>query len=246
MSTTENKTLEIKVGAFLMIGVAVICGLAITFGRLGERIAASYTIVVEFPNASGLLKGSKVLYAGAPVGRVLNSPKPIKGGRAVEVELRIEEVAQIRQDAKFIIGSSGLLGDRFVDVQPQGEEAPYLKDGDRLEKGQRTAGIGDLTEDAKPIIEDIKRILLRLQNEVLTPETTADTREAIKKLRSVLTRTDDLLAQAQRGQGPLAKILNDKKAAEDLGALISNLRRNGVLFYKDDAAQVDPKEKKKK
>jgi phospholipid/cholesterol/gamma-HCH transport system substrate-binding protein len=76
-----------------------------------------------------------------------------------------------------------------------------------------------------------------VNTEAMTPETLADMQESIKKLRSVLTRVDALLAQAQEGKGPLAKILNDPKMADDLSSFVSNLRRKGILFYSDLATQ---------
>jgi phospholipid/cholesterol/gamma-HCH transport system substrate-binding protein len=101
--------------------------------------------------------------------------------------------------------------------------------------------LSELTGKAEPIIDDLRpavrrvdRILTKIDDQVITPETAEDFREAVKRLRSTLTRADDLLEQAQQGKGPLALLLNDRKTAEDLAALINNLRRNGILFYQDD------------
>jgi hypothetical protein len=61
----------------------------------------------------------------------------------------------------------------------------------------------------------------------------ADTRKALTSVR----RAAD---QATQGSGPVARLLNDKQTADDLSALISNLRRSGVLFYRDRAGQGQP------
>jgi hypothetical protein len=39
-----------------------------------------------------------------------------------------------------------------------------------------------------------------------------------------------------QGKGLVATLLNDQQLANDLHALISNLRAHGVLFYRDSAA----------
>ncbi|MFM8809625.1 MAG: hypothetical protein ACKOJB_12135 [Chthoniobacterales bacterium] len=41
------------------------------------------------------------------------------------------------------------------------------------------------------------------------------------------------MAAARGGSGPLPMLLNDKQAAGDLRAILSNVRRHGVLWYKD-------------
>jgi hypothetical protein len=43
-----------------------------------------------------------------------------------------------------------------------------------------------------------------------------------------------------QGKGLLATLLNDQQLANDLHALISNLRAHGVLFYRDSAASRQP------
>src|SRR5256885_11567797 len=71
MATNQSeKTLELKVGAFVVVGLAVLAALVVQFGRVGEGFKTYYGLTVRFPDASGLLKGSDVLLAGAKIGRV--------------------------------------------------------------------------------------------------------------------------------------------------------------------------------
>lgn len=237
----NNKVLETKVGIFLVVGIFIIAGLIIYFGRVGEAFQSTYTIAVDFPNASGLKKGAQVYFAGAPVGRVATPPKLIDNGRAVQVNLKIWDGVNIRKDAKIVIASAGMLGDRFVDVQPQGETADFVKDGDQI-KGERQTELSEMAERADPVLKNLKQISQKLDQDVLTPETEENIKETIRKLKSSVTRADDLLAQAQQGKGPLAKILNDPKLSKDLTDFISNIKRHGVLFYTDDAAKERKKE----
>ena len=61
---------ELKVGVFVFIGLAMIGALVVQFGRLGEGLKTYYTVTIRFADASGLLKGSDVLLAGARIGKV--------------------------------------------------------------------------------------------------------------------------------------------------------------------------------
>jgi hypothetical protein len=50
-----------------------------------------------------------------------------------------------------------------------------------------------------------------------------------------------LFKSATEGKGLLALLLTNQELANDLRALISNLRAHGVLFYRDSAAKIDMK-----
>ena len=77
------------------------------FGRVGEGFKTYYDVSVQFPDASGLLKGSDVLLAGAKIGRVSGGPKLVPGGEGVLVPLRIFDYVKIPTGSKFTVGSSG-------------------------------------------------------------------------------------------------------------------------------------------
>src|SRR5437667_12893673 len=118
----SEKSLELKVGAFVLAGLAVLATLVVQFGRLGEGFKTYYGLTVRFPDASGLLKGSDVLLAGAKIGRVSDGPRLTRSGQGVDVPLRIFDYVRVPAGSRFTVGSSGLLGDRFVAVtMPAGE-----------------------------------------------------------------------------------------------------------------------------
>jgi ABC-type transporter Mla subunit MlaD len=252
-----NPTLERSVGIFILIGLIAIGWLIIQFGRLGEAYQQSYTITVEFPNASGLLRGSQVMMAGAQVGRVLNTPQPIKDGAAIQVIMRIRDDVKIRRNAKFLIGSMGMLGDRFVDVQPQpipeGETIDFINDGDTITSAGRTSDLSDLTNAAKPLIERLNDIAKRLDSittkldtAILTEESTKNLRDSFANLKTLLANTDKtileaqtLLRDARQGQGTLSKLIYDENLAKDLSTFASNLRRRGILFYSDESTRKE-------
>jgi phospholipid/cholesterol/gamma-HCH transport system substrate-binding protein len=56
--------------------------------------------------------------------------------------------------------------------------------------------------------------------------TLGDFRKTSESARSLLTK-------AQHGDGALGTLISDRQTAEDLKSLIANMRRSGVLFYKN-------------
>jgi ABC-type transporter Mla subunit MlaD len=66
--------------------------------------------------------------------------------------------------------------------------------------------------------------------------TMVSAKKAADSLQSAIADTRKVLRSAMQGKGLVATLLNDQQLANDLHALISNLRAHGVLFYRDSAA----------
>src|ERR1700761_2963206 len=159
----RDKGKEFIAGLFLLVGLALIAGLIILFGEVPDLFKPVYHVTVKFTDASGLLKGSDVYLAGAVIGKVTTDPLYIPEKQEVEVHLKINQNVKIRQDAQYVIGDSGLLGDRFVVVKPkklnvgETDETPYINDGDEIQ-GVQDTGLADIMNSSKPLIDHANHI----------------------------------------------------------------------------------------
>ena len=263
----QNQNLETTVGIFLLFGIGIICTLILFFGEVQDLFKPTYSLIVDFPDASGLLKGSDVYLSGAVIGKVITDPHPLADKQMVEVNLKIDSKVHLRDDAKFVVGSSGLLGDRFVDVQPkeypdgteEGLKGKFLTDG-QMVTGEKTVGLDELAEGAQPLLIKANDIATRLDNvmkklddQVLSGTSTDDLKETISKLRqmvdngdSMISNANDILGQAKNSQGAFGRLINDKQTGDNLAAFIANLKAHGPIFYKDDTAGKTDKDGKKK
>src|SRR5207247_7378096 len=152
----HERGLEFKVGAFVFVGLAMLGALVVQFGRLGEGLKTYYPLTVRFTDASGLLKGSDVLLAGARIGKVSGGPRMVREGQGVDVPLKIYEHIKIPEGSKFTVGSSGLLGDRFVNVvMPPGQPKAFLAPNTHI-SGVRETGIDDLTREGVALVTDLR------------------------------------------------------------------------------------------
>src|SRR5689334_1967355 len=273
MSRPE-RGLEFKVGIFVFLGLAAIAALVVQFGRLGEGLKTYYPLTIRFSDASGLLKGSDVLLGGARIGKVSGGPKLVPEGNGVLVPLKIYDYIKIPDTSKFTVGSSGLLGDRFVAVtMPSGKPTKFLPPNSVI-SGARESGIDDLTREGGALVGDLRGVVqkidttvTRLNDEVLSKATAENLRssvahlneattafaESAKKLGPVVDKADSamdstkkaaddlqkVLSSATQGKGLLATLLTNQELANDLRALVSNLRAHGVLFYRDTAAKIE-------
>jgi len=77
--------------------------------------------------------------------------------------------------------------------------------------------------------------------------TMASAKKAADGLQDAIADTRKVLRSASQGKGLVANLLNNQEMANDLHALISNLRAHGVLFSRDSAAatQTTPQEQTK-
>ena len=272
----HERGLEFKVGAFVFVGLAMLGALLVQFGRLGEGFKTYYPLTVRFTDASGLLKGSDVLLAGAKIGKVAGGPRMVREGQGVDVPLKIYDYIKVPEGSKFTVGSSGLLGDRFVNVvMPPGQPKAFLAPNTHI-SGARETGIDDLTRGGGALVNDLRTTVQKLNQDTLSSQnmenlkssmehlnqatgalaesskkldgvieqadsTMASAKKAADNLQSAIADTHKVLRSATQGKGLVATLLNNQQLADDLHALISNLRAHGVLFYRDTAATAQPK-----
>jgi phospholipid/cholesterol/gamma-HCH transport system substrate-binding protein len=256
----QNANIETKVGIFLLLGIALICTLIIIFGEMPDLFKPTYSVTVRFSDASGLLKGSDVYLAGAVIGKVTTDPLYIPDSQSVEVRLKINKDVGIRDGSTYEIGSSGLLGDRFVVVKPVAyppgtpdtEKKPFIQDGAEID-GTTETGLNDIMNSSKPLIDrandiaaQLDDMITRLNKDVLSGTSTEDLKQTIAKLRhmvdngdSMITNANDVLSQVKTGKGALGRLISDKQVGDNLAAFIANLKVHGPIFYKDDTADKD-------
>src|SRR4029077_20485777 len=154
----RERGLEFKVGVFVFAGLAMLGALVVQFGRLGEGFKTYYALTIRFSDASGLLKGSDVLLAGARIGKVAGGPRIVREGNGVAVPLKIYDYVKIPEESKFTVGSSGLLGDRFVNVaMPPGPRTKFLAPNSYIH-GARETGIEDLTREGGALVGDLRGV----------------------------------------------------------------------------------------
>ena len=303
----ERKGAEIYVGLFLLIGFSVIAAMVVTFGKVGQSFSKTYQFTVEFPNASGLVKGADVLLAGARIGHSAEAPYLLtQGGFSVGVKLDINSKVKIPKASSFVVNQAGLLGDVYVDVIPPEKFDPndpeqVVKPGQMI-AGRQKPGLDDLQQKGGVVLEKLVSELDEIKvataglSDLLSKEnvknlsetfdhlkaTSANLSESSKKLEPIFSKADgavdsaknamqtvdkaagdlrtamadfkkvaegagraldsakamietgnNVLRKADRGDGALGVLLSDRETAENLRALIANMRRSGPVFYKD-------------
>src|SRR5688572_30546363 len=104
--------LEIKVGLFVLIGLALLAGLLMYFSKGVTRFSRAYDLYLQTTDVGGIKPGASVLMAGYPIGNVTRLMLSTNGD-AVTLHLRIKQEHRIRINAVFVLEQSGFLGDQL-------------------------------------------------------------------------------------------------------------------------------------
>lgn len=133
---------ETIVGLFMLAGLACIGYLALQLGDLGLFADDSYPLSAHFQRVTGLRPGSAVVMHGLEIGRVGRLGLDPEQRFAV-VELRIRRGIRVYDDAIASIKTEGLIGDRYVSIDPGGS-GEVLQPGDRIFETESPTEIMDL------------------------------------------------------------------------------------------------------
>lgn len=250
----RDSLLEVKVGFFVIVGLALLGVAVVWFGKFETYFQPTYTVTVEFPDASGLLQNSQVLYRGAKVGLVAGRPEIAEGGKSVRVICKINRDVRIDSAARFKVGVYGLLGDRFVDIIPPAEASGEFLEPGAVVQGSRVSGISDLVEQVEPVLTEIKptvkqirEIAENINDKFITETLASDLHEAVKASKDLVQRLDLIAAKLQSDETAVGKFLADpafaariEAIAADVAGLVRSLRQRGILFYRDVSGELEP------
>lgn len=132
----RTRTLEIGVGAFMLVGALALVMMAIQVSGLSPKSTGStYELLAYFNNAGALKTRAKIAMAGVTIGQVKAVELDKETYTAMVVMSIDQKVDNIPIDSTASIVTAGLLGEQYISVSIGGDEA-YLRDGERFEDTQ--------------------------------------------------------------------------------------------------------------
>lgn len=171
---------EIKVGLFVIIACIILAymTLKVTSGVFMPR--DTYEVDVFFDNVTGLKTNSPVEIAGIEVGLV--QAIQLDENRA-RVTLLLEPGVTIKADAAATIRTRGVLGDKFVEIDPGTDAFPVIGDRGRIVHGETPADLDALFSKIGEIADDIRIVARSAANVFGGPQGEHDLRLAFESLR---------------------------------------------------------------
>jgi len=169
----ENRINAIIAITTVVAAVLMMAALSFAIGKWSWG-HTGYTIIIDFPNATGITPNSAVKYAGALAGRVKEvrllarkdqTQDPLtKQYNSVEVVAQIDGNLELGNDIVATIKQDGFgISAKYVLLMPgPNPQSPLLADGAHLQ-GEMPFDLGDLIQPAGEALTQAKALITQLQ-----------------------------------------------------------------------------------
>jgi len=131
---------EIIVGTFVLACAALFLYSSMKSAKI--KTTRGYHLVAKFDDASGIEAGSDVKISGIKIGIVEDYFLDHESYRAI-LKFLIEDKVKLPTDSSAKIVSSGLLGEKYLELSP-GADEEFLKDGEEISFTQSSVNFEQL------------------------------------------------------------------------------------------------------
>lgn len=212
---------QLRVAGLIIASLLILAYGIYRVGGIFDVFADRYEIVTLVPSALGLREGAPVTLAGQRIGQVAGIDfipiREKRGADNLRIRLAINEDAQdqIRADSRAFLRTEGLLGEKFIDIQPGSVSAQVLQRGDTLLAGRSvdldefiTQAAGAL-DQATTIVTDLRDITGGLaQGEGTLGKFLVD-EQLYQRMVAATTQLTLTLGELNRADGTLGRLIRD-------------------------------------
>ena len=161
----DTRTFELKVGVFILIGVAILFIIVFSIGDINLS-KTGYNVKVLFNFASGIGSSAPVRLAGVGVGQIqgihiIRDPKDDK--TKAEVTAWINDGTKIEEDAVVTINTLGLLGEKYLEIIPGTSKSPVVKPNAVL-IGKDPVQMEKITENLAALSDSVRVMVDKMKN----------------------------------------------------------------------------------
>ncbi len=153
-------TTEFTVGTFALLGLLIIIYMSLQINDRGTVGGSANSYRAYFQSVSGLVRKVPVEVSGIPAGFIQSID--LVDGRA-RVIVRVRKDVKVYANSSLSVRDRGILGDRFLMLNPGTPDAALLGDGDEIPK---TFSQGDLERLTSSLAEtaDLVKSLVESDN----------------------------------------------------------------------------------
>ena len=149
----KKYSIETAVGVFVLVGLICVGYMTVRLGKVSLFGEETYPLKARFASVSGLRVGSTVEVYGIEVGSVMHLGIDAEKQMGV-VGMKINRGVKVYDDAVATIKSAGLIGDKYVNIDPGGAGV-VLKPGGVITQTSAATDIEDLI--GKYAFGDVKK-----------------------------------------------------------------------------------------
>ena len=221
----EIRWSQLKVGIVAITGITLFAvAVFLITGQTGF-FAETITLNTYTPDAGGLRTGAVVRLAGVDVGNVRQVQLSERPGLDETVEIVMEINAQyapdIRTDSEILLGTEGVLGDRYINITRGTTDEPIPPGG--TIRFRQTAEFRELVGGSRDLLDNLNVLTTRLNAVVEAIETGEGTVGRLINDNTLYDRIDATVANAERlveqvseGDGTLWQLVRSRELYDNL------------------------------
>lgn len=126
----RSPTRDFIVGLFVLAGLAAVAYLSLSIGGVSYNGPKGLLLFANFDEIGGLKARAPVVISGVKVGEVASIG--LSDDYRAKVTLTLDPSLKLPVDTTASIVTSGVLGDRYVSIQPGGDDK-LLQAGEQIE-----------------------------------------------------------------------------------------------------------------
>jgi phospholipid/cholesterol/gamma-HCH transport system substrate-binding protein len=217
-SRKEIQWSQLKVGALVLLGTAVLVGLIFLMSGSGGLFSHKLVLRCYFDNAGGVKPGAPVTLQGVTVGNVTHvRVVPDRNPTPVEVTMQVGHnfVRDLHVDSTATITQAGVLGDSFIDLDSSHATGPEPHENAELRESG-TPSIQDVIRTSQVSIEEINGLTRKIETLVDTLNSRRGTIGDLindpalgKKITLIAVDLQTITAAISQGKGSIGKLVND-------------------------------------
>lgn len=203
---TEHK---MRLGIFVSASIALLIAGIYFIGEKQQLFNTTFSVSAIFKDINGLQIGNNVRFSGINIGIIENIEQITD--TTVRVDMVVDENSRkfIKKNAKALIGSDGLMGNKIITIIPGAPGKQVIVNNDVLETAQTAS---------------MDAIMVKVE-------------ETFNHAATITSDLSIVMKNISEGKGAIGKILMDSAFAENVDAALINIRQGAGGFKKNmDAA----------
>lgn len=209
---------EVKVGIFFLVAVAIFA--YVWFKVLDFGTKEGFVLTTHFRSVEGLVNGAQVQIAGVRIGKVKDIRFDPDTGKAL-VEMVINDAYRntIPEDSRVTLKTKGMLGDKYVVIEPGKPNARKLKEGEEInlvfeptDTEKVLDNMGVISQNLQVLTREARKQIIDEQGSKKIASIIDNSDAVFKNLRGLLSRNAEKIDQS---------VDNADQALKDIREIVS-------------------------
>lgn len=220
---------DIRVGLLVLISFIIFVVGIFVVSDIRSLWDKKKTLVLLFPYADGITRGSPVWYSGYEVGAVKDIRIAQGIADRIAITIRIAPEARVKKDSRTEIRSLGMMGAKYVEITPGSAESPELVSGDTLE-GKSPASLSEIMEKGQQVATRLVEVVDEVKGLVQDVRSEYPIKATIENANNLITQ----LRQQTAELGPIMKNIRHVtgEGGKEVIALVKDMRETNKHLQK--------------